>query len=198
MPTSPDPSKVTTADLAALADKSHLHDFEGHEVVATTIAITSAGDGLSAALAVDPNELPIGEEVFVVLRTVVKQVRYEVSKDDDDLYVRKHVLKTVDGTIIEAQVVKKAVEAQAERIRLAREHAAGVQRLFQEEPSNPVTDALLALHDKGQHKELAEGCPACDAEKAAEMAEHPTAKKSAGASKKSAADKLAAAPTVKD
>lgn len=105
MPTSPDPSKVTTADLAALADKSHLHDFEGHE---------------------------------------------------------------------------------------------GVQRLFQDEPSNPVTDALLALHDKGQHKELAEGCPACEAEKAAEMAEHPTAKKSAGASKKSAADKLAAAPTVKD
>ncbi len=48
-----------------------LTSFDGRDVIKTTIAITKAGDGLSDALKVDPQEFSLGDEVVVVLKCEV-------------------------------------------------------------------------------------------------------------------------------
>ena len=184
------PDRVTVDQLAALADRSGLAPFEGHDVIATTISITKAGDGLSEALAIEPSELSIGDEVFVVLRTIVSKVSHAPVPKAEGCYVRQHTLRTEDGTIIDGALVAAAVSGQAEKVRLAREKAAGVHRLFEAEGSDPASDAMLEAHDNGAHTdELEEGCPACDAEAAA-VAEETKPKGRGGKAGQSDADAI--------
>jgi hypothetical protein len=150
---------------AALADTSNLPDYQGRTVARTTISIRNAGDGLSEGLSIDPQVLPLGAVVHVVLECTVVGHDHDVMKQAPELLVLDQVLKAGTGTLIDAEVVKEAVRQQAERIQLAKEAAKGITRL-------PYGDELQDAHDRGEHAEgLVPGCPACDAEQAALDAE---------------------------
>lgn len=106
--------------------------FEGADVLRVQVAVTNAGDGLSDALAVDPQPLPLGATVHVVLECVVQQVKFVPAVDrqhPEDGLARVHVLRAGRATILPAEDVKVALDAQAERILRAREAAEGIQRL---------------------------------------------------------------------
>lgn len=105
-----------------------LRPFEGHNVIASRIAVTNAGDGLSEAMSVEPEELPIGTKVNVVLECEVSRVQY-VPVKDTDAFARVHTLKAGTGTIVDAGLVADLIADQEKRNQLAREARDGVQRL---------------------------------------------------------------------
>ena len=122
------------SDLAAAlsADPDKQETFEEIDVVRTEVAVTNAGDGLSRALAIQPNDLELGTRVYVVLECLVQQIKFKPAVDRDhpeDGLARVHVLRAGAATIVDRTVVASAMDAQAERIRLAEEAAAGIQRL---------------------------------------------------------------------
>lgn len=150
---------------AALADTSSLPDYQGRKVARTTISIRNAGDGLSEGLSIDPQVLPLGATVHVVLECTVVGHDHDVMKQAPDLLVLDQVLKAGTGTLIDSDVVKEAITQQADRIQRAKDEAAGRTRL-------PLPDELQAQHDEGGHADgLVPGCPSCDDEAAAEAAE---------------------------
>jgi hypothetical protein len=101
-----------------------LHKFEGREVIGTKVAISRAGDGLSQALAIEPEELTIGRTVYVVLECTVGPVTMEPVKDTDSL-TRKHKLIAGTATLVEKDLVGELLAAQRAKI----EEAQGIQRL---------------------------------------------------------------------
>lgn len=153
---------------AATADTSTLPDYGGRSVARTTLSIRNAGDGLSEGLSIAPQVLPLGQTVYVVLECVVDahdHVRLKDRKSDTGLLVLDQVLKAGTGTIVDAELVRDVIAAQAERILRAREAAQGLQRL-------PYDDTLQAQHDEGEHADgLVAGCPDCEAERDADAAD---------------------------
>jgi hypothetical protein len=116
-----------------------LSRFENHDVLSSTISVTNAGDGLSAALSVDPAEYQLGDTVFVVLETRVAKVTYTPSKDSPEARIRVHTLKTEHASVVDGQTVaglladtKRKLAEKAE----AEEEAKGVQKI----PGTKVTD----------------------------------------------------------
>lgn len=101
-----------------------LHRFEGRDVIGTKIKITGAGDGLSQALAIEPQELTIGETVYVVTECVVDKVTFEPVKDTTTL-TRVQALKAGTATLVDKDLVHAHLEAQRVRI----EEAKGINRL---------------------------------------------------------------------
>jgi len=114
-----------------------LTPFDGKQVVATTIKVTKAGDGLSAALGIDPQELHHGQKVYVVLETEVDKVQFALSTDSPDMLIRQHILVTETATIVPRETVIAMLTEQRLKIERAREEAKGVSQL---------------LDDKGQAK----------------------------------------------
>lgn len=102
-----------------------LKAFDGRQVVATTIAVTQAGDGLSKALAIEPAEYHHGDRVFVVLETEVTKVTFSPSKDDDSHLIRVHTLRAGTSTIVDEDLVRDVLQAQARKNREADEAATG-------------------------------------------------------------------------
>lgn len=101
-----------------------LNKFEGREVIGTRIAIANAGDGLSQAMAIDPQELTLGDTVHVVLECTVDKLTFERVKDTDAL-TRVQRLKAGTASLIDASLVSSVLEEQ----RLKIEAAQGVTRL---------------------------------------------------------------------
>lgn len=131
--------------VAAHADASSLQPFDGRDVVRSTIAVTGAGDGLSAAMAVDPQEYHHGQEVVIVIRGVVDKVRFDqLDRDDtDSALVRVHTIKAGTATILnEAGVkrVQKDLDRQADAITRAVEAAKGITKLPGVDDPPPVDD----------------------------------------------------------
>lgn len=98
--------------------------FEGREIIGTKIAITNAGDGLSKAMAIEPEQLSLGEKVYVVLEADVSKVAIEPVKDTDSV-MRVQTLRAGTATIVDAALVKEVLDEQ--RIKI--EEAEGVVRL---------------------------------------------------------------------
>jgi hypothetical protein len=105
--------------------------FEDRDVVRTAVAVTNAGDGLSAAMKIQPTELHLGETVYVVLETTVAKVRFDPADKDepDGEVIRVHVLRAGTAAMVERKLVGKLLDAQAARIRKAAEEEAGVLHL---------------------------------------------------------------------
>lgn len=149
---------MTPTDAASV-----LSDFDGRQVMKSTIAITNAGDGLSDAMKVDPQEWHHGDTAYVLLECEVAKVRHDPfdTKDLMGPLVRVHVFKAGTATIVSGDVLELAkaqLAEQAERIKLAKEQEEGVQRL-----SFGDDEAALALkHAEGDHTDrTVEGCPVC-------------------------------------
>lgn len=115
---------MTTAKASKAAAKKGLTPFEGRDVISARVAITNAGDGLSAAMAVEPTELHVGEKVYVVLECEVAKVRFEPVKDTGSM-ARVHVLRGGAATLVDADLVAEHLAAQRKRIL----EAAGVVEL---------------------------------------------------------------------
>jgi hypothetical protein len=153
-----------TDAATALADSSPLSPFDGKQVVRSTIAVTNAGDGLSDALGIDPQEFHHGDTVYVVLECEVAKVSLvPVDKDTPGILLRQHTLRAGTGTIVDGDLVAEQVARQAERIDTARRRAKGEYTLDE--------NALLEEHEQQQHTDLRPGCPLCDEEAAAAAAE---------------------------
>lgn len=153
-----------TDAATAMADISSLTPFDGNPVVRTTIAVTNAGDGLSDALGIEPQEFHHGQRVYVVLECEVSRVAHvPVDKDTPGILIRQHTLRAGTGTIVDADLVAEQVARQAERIDSARRRAKGEFTLDEAQ--------LTADHEEGAHTELEPGCPECDLEAAAVAAE---------------------------
>ncbi len=95
--------------------RKQLNQFDGRDVVGTTIALTNAGDGLSKAVATEPIELHHGEKVYVVFETEVSKVRFDKSKDDASKLVRVHTLKAGTATIVDFDLVSDVLNAQEKK-----------------------------------------------------------------------------------
>lgn len=107
---------------------STLSSFEGSDVKATAIEIPNASGGLNEAMAVEPVELHHEETVYVVLECKVQKIRHdpimEKNEPTGDL-TRVHILKAGRSTIVDAALVKKAIDEQHARIIEAREALGG-------------------------------------------------------------------------
>lgn len=115
---------------------SDLKKYEGREVVGTAIKVTKAGDGLSAALEIEPVELHHDDVVYLVLKTKVAQVVHKASRKGSKSLIRSHVLETEAATIVDGQEVAALLEAQALKI----EEAQGIQRLKLEAEANEALE----------------------------------------------------------
>jgi len=104
-----------------------LTPFEGTEVTKTSIAITNAGDGLSKALKVKPQEFPLGRTVYVLMECEVTKVRYE--ENDGDTLNRVHILKAGTATMVTKKIAEEHIKAQKAEIERAEDAAAGVERI---------------------------------------------------------------------
>lgn len=143
-------------DLAtALADTSALGTFDGKPVVRSTIAIVGAGDGLSAALRVDPKSFHQGDKVYFVLEGIVTDVTFTpLSKDDPSgPQVRKHKIKAGTATEVDEQLVKVQLDNQRAVILKAQEAAKGIKPL----PFDDEADELAAAEAKADAEPDQEG-----------------------------------------
>lgn len=140
---------MTTTDLGM---------FEGRSVTKTTIAVRNAGDGLSAAMKVNPEALHQGDTVYVVLECKVGPVSFDPIKDSETECERKHVLRAGAATLIDSEYVKDAIAKQTDAIIAARDEEAGRQQLA------PVDRAQE--HRDGQHKRARKDCDLCNEAKA--------------------------------
>jgi hypothetical protein len=140
-----------------------LSEFDGKKVLSTSIAITGAGDGLSKAMAIEPQEMHHGQTVIVVSECVVNKVRFDPIKDTDGLQ-RVHVLRAGTSTIMDGDVVREALRIQKAKIDTAAALAEGKRKL-------PTPEALQEEHDAGDHTYAVAGCPTCDSEAAVHAAE---------------------------
>lgn len=106
--------------------------FEDRDVKAVGIEIPNAGGGLSEALTIDPVELHHGETIYVVIECEVRKIRHdsilEKGEPTDDLK-RVHILKAGRSTLIDAELVKPAIDEQHARVNAAREAAKGQDEL---------------------------------------------------------------------
>lgn len=108
----------------AAKKKVQLGTFDDKNVLSTSIKITNAGDGLSKAMAVDPQLMVLHEKVYVVLECEVSRVQFQDIKDVDGV-LRIHTLKAGTATVVDADMVTDVLEAQVRRL----EEAAGISRL---------------------------------------------------------------------
>lgn len=143
---------------------TELSPYQGQEVLKTSVAVRNAGDGLSQALGIDPEELKLRSTVYVVLECEVKRHEHQPIDGTDALEL-KQILRAGNATMVDGSVVKEMIDQQADRIKRAREAAVGTQRLPTEEEAEKV-------HADGGHAEERDldHCPECQAEVEAEEA----------------------------
>ena len=105
--------------------QADLGTFDGALVLATSIKVTNAGDGLSAALAVDPTLMHLGQKVCVVLECEVADITFSPIPKAAGTVVRVHKLRAGDAAIVAEDLVSDALNEQRRRI----EASKGVERL---------------------------------------------------------------------
>lgn len=141
-----------------------LSDFENLPVRQAGVEIPGAAGGLREAMKIEPQEFHMGDEGTIALNYKVQKVRFEpIDKDDPEGDQRRvHVFAVTGAAFVDSASVQSDIDAQTERIRLAKEKAQGVARLPLDPPDE---NQLLADHEAGDHAEgLVAGCPSCDLE----------------------------------
>jgi len=150
-------------DLAsAMSDKRNLGEYRGRDIIRTSLTIRNTGDGLSEAMAIDPQVLEEGDEVYVLLQCEVVDHQHPLIKGTDCIEL-KQILRAGTATIVDADFAEAKIEAQAARIQRAKDDAQGQGSLS--------TELLEKQHSEGEHRELIEGCPICENERDAMDAE---------------------------
>lgn len=147
-----------------------LSRFEGLEVTQSSIEIPGAAGGLRDALKVDPVELHKGEITHVVLECEVLKVRHDPIDNEDITgeQARVHIMRVINATLVDRELVADSLQSQAERIAQAKE-IAGQQKLATTPPflgyddltaveaAERLDEADLALVDAVEAYEKANG-----------------------------------------
>ena len=107
-----------------------LGDHEGRSVTVSRVAIKGVGDGLSAAMELDPILAKVGDRVGVYVEGDVIDVHFPRLQDSDDV-ARTHVIKVDTGVVLDTAEMADLITDVKERKTLADEAAAGVQRFPQ-------------------------------------------------------------------
>lgn len=137
-----------------------IEQYEDRDVISTGIAVRNTGHGLEEAMKTEPVVLHHAETVYVVMECQVEKIRYDEIPETDAL-TRVQMLKAGTATILDAQVVKDAIAAQAKanQDRIDREKG---QRTLEQE----AAEALRSAHTLGEHANgLVNGCDLCDKER---------------------------------
>lgn len=114
-----------------------LEEFGGLPVVSTAVKVTNAGDGLSAAMTLDPEAFTLGQTVVLVLECTVTRVAFEpVSKNTPTVLQRVHTLKAGTATTIDRGLVGKVLDAASVKI----EQAKGIERLWNDADDGDLYD----------------------------------------------------------
>lgn len=139
---------------------ANLGEHKGRPIVGTGIIIRNTGDGLSQAMAVEPRDLDIGDEVYVLVEATCVDMHYPA---EDPKYPaigglrRIPVLRAGTATFLDPSEATAAIERQKVANREYADRAAG---------QVTISAAILdAEHADGAHRRLVEGCEACAEEK---------------------------------
>lgn len=104
-----------------------LGSHEGRTVSASRVSIKAVGDGLSAAMELDPIIAKVGDRVGVYIEGEVVDVHFPRMKDTEDV-ARTHIIKADTGVVMDTLEMATLIEDVKDRKLLADETAAGVQR----------------------------------------------------------------------
>lgn len=115
--------------------------FEGLDVVAAKVRVTRAGDGLSEAMTLDPQDLHHGEEVYLIIKGKVGRVSYDPVPKADGVLQRVHTVVASECVMVAPDEVEALLDRERDRLARLKEDRAGVARL----PLNG--DPLGALSD---------------------------------------------------
>jgi hypothetical protein len=122
------------SDLAAATADTQLTPYRGRDVRRVIVKITKAGDSLSESLGIEPIELEMGDRVFVLLEAVVGPHKhkvmpgYEPTEKDAPLVIEMELI-TQTVTVVDETLAGKPLDAQRERLRVAKDEAKGVTSL---------------------------------------------------------------------
>lgn len=103
--------------------------FEGKAVVASAVRVTRAGDGLSEAMKLDPQDLHHGEEVWLVIHGRVGRVSYDPVKKAEEVLTRVHTIVAEECVMVAPDQVEGLLASERDRIEKLKEEKAGVSRL---------------------------------------------------------------------
>lgn len=107
-----------------------LHQFEGRDVQRATVKITAAGDGLSEALSIAPEEIELDDERSYVLQG--KCVRVSIETDKNGVTSRVHTIRTEGISPIDAQVAARVIAEHREDVARRKDEIDGQLRLQEE------------------------------------------------------------------
>ena len=105
-----------------------LGKYRGRPVISVVSKTTNTGDGLSAALGIEPVIYEVGREVTIVHRTEVAAHRYRFTSEEQG-YVLEITFKAYSGMVIDDDLVAVAMDKMDERIQAAKDEAAGQHTL---------------------------------------------------------------------
>ncbi len=152
-----------------MSEEQKLPDYAGSPVANTTISIRNAGDGLSKGMAIDPQVLVIGNTYYVTLECTLDAHDYKRMPSAPNMLTLDQVLKAGVAVLMDADLVKAAIEEQRERLLRAEEAKKGIERL----PYDDEEFVLAQAHAAGEHAGgLVNTCPVCQTERDAEAAEN--------------------------
>lgn len=122
-----------------------LTPFEGKEVTEVGVEIRNVAGGLQDAMKFDPVEWRQGDEHYIVLRCVVKEIDHEpVVKDDYAGDQRRvHVLTATEATPIAAKFVEEQMQEQRDRIKKLKDEVEGTPSLLDGDGDLPLGDEDL-------------------------------------------------------
>lgn len=111
--------------------QDELRDFEGRHIARATVKITNAGDGLSEALAIQPEEIELDEDRSYVLQG--KCVRVSIEVDKNGVASRVHTIKTHGISPIDPKIAAKAIGQYRDETERAKAEAQGQMMLGEEQ-----------------------------------------------------------------
>lgn len=141
--------------------------FEGRTVIGVEVIVRKTGDGLSEAVKVEPRLVQVGDEGYIVFAYKCVDLHFPAENRQNPAeggVRRAQVLDAGVATFIDDDVVRDAIERQAEKNLRWRE---------QNENKGRLEDGLLVMdHDEGKHAEggRVEHCARCDEEAELEAA----------------------------
>jgi len=109
-----------------MTEQVTLPAFEGRNVTEAAVRVVHAGDGLSAALEVDPRPLGLSDEAAYVLIVTVVDVSHRTK---DGKVVRVHTVKTNEIAELPLADAQKMIADAHDRIERLRDERSGQQRI---------------------------------------------------------------------
>lgn len=91
-----------------------LPSFEGIDVTGSRAKITNSGDGLSESMNIAGTVIHVGERGYAVLEWECRDVQHPFAnkRDVEEGLVRTHVLRAETALILDAKLIREAVEKQ--------------------------------------------------------------------------------------